>query len=55
MSANADSTDTSVLVHNKYGRRTPDQQALADIGEEVNRNARNGKFISYDEAKILDS
>ena len=45
-------------MHNRCGdtRRTPDQQALADLAEETNRNAtRNGQFISYEEAQILDS
>lgn len=30
------------------------QKALSDLGKEIERNARKGKFISYEEAKIFD-
>ena len=30
------------------------QKALSDLGKEIDRNAKYGKFISYDEAKIFD-
>ncbi len=47
--------DAGVLVHNDCSkRRTPDQQALDDLGKEIERDARNGKFISFDDAQLLD-
>ena len=47
---------SSVLVHNTCMRHTPDQQALLQLGKEVTNNAlRNGRFISFKEAQILDS
>ena len=34
--------------------RTADQQSLADLAKEVEQNAHRGKFISYEEAQLLD-
>ena len=49
-------TIDGILVHNSCATkmRTADQQALADLAKEVNQNAKQGEFISYDEAKIID-
>ena len=30
------------------------QKALSDLGKEIEKNAKQGKFISFDEAKIFD-
>lgn len=35
--------------------RTPDQQALHDLAREIERDAKQGKFISYEDAQLLDS
>ena len=48
---------SGILVHNSCNgkRRTEDQQALADLANEVKRDADRGKFITYEEAKLLDA
>lgn len=50
-------TDCAILVHNaNCGKeQTPDQKALGDLAKEIDRNARKGIFISYEEAQIFDS
>ena len=35
--------------------RTPDQQALHDLAREIVRDAHQGKFITQNEAQLLDS
>ena len=35
--------------------RTPDQQALHDIAKEINQGAKQGKFITHEEAKLIDA
>ena len=50
-------SSAGTLVHNSCATdqmRTPDQQALADLSKEIERNAKRGQFISYQEAIILD-
>ena len=46
----------AVLVHNRCGdkMRTGDQQALADLANDANKDAKSGNFISYNDAQILD-
>ncbi len=40
---------------NQNLQRTEDQQALADLAKEVNKNARKGNFITLEQAQILDA
>ncbi len=49
-------SNIGVLVHNMCSepRRTADQQALHDLAREIERNAKRGVFISYEDATILD-
>ena len=47
---------SGILAHNSCSspRRSADQQALADLAKEVERDAKRGKFITFQEALILD-
>ena len=47
-------TPPDVVTPSTWLGHTPDQSALLRLAKEIAINARNGQFISYEEAKILD-